>query len=167
MTARGKCEAKRSTSPLVNQDHTRSRPERPKYTPAITPFQGCIRFIVSYQGRRASRLPLAFISRAVGAFISCRWRFHLVPLALSSRAVGAFISRRWRFHLAPLALSSRAVGAFISRRWRFHRAVGPFISCRWLCHLEEAVVALDGPLKQHILNSCARADVVNDQIMIS
>src|SRR5678815_2587865 len=103
MTARGKCEAKRSTSPLVNQDHTRSRPERPKYTPAITPFQGCIRFIVSYQGRRASRLPLAFISRAVGAFIS--------------------------------------------RRWRFHRAVGPFISCRWLCNLEEAVVALDGPLK--------------------
>src|SRR5215203_1602908 len=61
------------------------------------------------QGRRAARLPLAFISRAVGATG--------LPLAFISRAVGAtglplaFISRAVGAARLPLAFISRAVGA--------------------------------------------------------
>jgi hypothetical protein len=39
------------------------RPERPKYSA----LSGLGALFIFYQGRRASRLPLAFISRAVGA----------------------------------------------------------------------------------------------------
>ena len=57
----------RSASPLVSMSKRRSRPERPKFKHGISPFQGSIGLIVADQGRRASRLPLAIIFRAVGA----------------------------------------------------------------------------------------------------
>jgi hypothetical protein len=52
------------------QEHTVSRPEGPKLSRAITPLQGWKFFIVFPRGhalRFASRLPLAYIFRAVGA----------------------------------------------------------------------------------------------------
>ena len=47
--------------------------------------------------------------------------------------------------------SALAAGCHISRRWR---------------GLKEAVVSLDRPLEKHVFYSRARADVVNDQIVI-
>src|SRR4026208_2229555 len=61
--AQGKREARRpgfTTS-------TRDRGLKGRNTQGITPFQGWNVLIVRYQGRRASRLPLALIFRAVGA----------------------------------------------------------------------------------------------------
>src|SRR6185503_7328496 len=59
--------AKRSTSPLVITIKEWPRPEGPEYL--FRPFQGWRAFLCCYQGRRASRLPLAFILRAFGAAI--------------------------------------------------------------------------------------------------
>src|SRR6185503_2165654 len=68
MKARGKREARRPWS----QNPERLRPERPKYTDQFRPFRAGMFFLSFYQGRRASRLPLAFISRAVGALSAKR-----------------------------------------------------------------------------------------------
>jgi len=67
MIARGKREARRPwlTTAL------RSRPERPKYNTQFRPFRARTVSWIAYQGRRASRLPLAIIFRAVGA-ANCR-----------------------------------------------------------------------------------------------
>src|ERR1700741_323799 len=89
MIARGKREARR---PWFCDNYYLTRPERPKY-PGITPFQGYTGCLFVTQGRRASRLPLAIISRAVGA------PAYRAPLALRH------IARRWRSGI------SRAVGA--------------------------------------------------------
>jgi len=66
MTARGKREARRPWY----QDYTGSRPERPKYTQTITPFQGWDILLSITQGRRA---PLRF-ALAPGCHIPRRWR---------------------------------------------------------------------------------------------
>ena len=63
MKARGKREARR---PWFMQ-YASFRPEGPKYTRGIAPFSGLGGVGFMYQGRRASRLPLAFIFRAFGA----------------------------------------------------------------------------------------------------
>ena len=52
-----------------HQAHTENQGLKGRNTEAITPFQGWTRFDCFYQGRRASRLPLAFIFRAFGASI--------------------------------------------------------------------------------------------------
>jgi len=66
MKARGKREAKRSASPLVtdNQNVPALKGRNPLH---ISAFQALISGDRINPGRRASRLPLAFISRAVGA----------------------------------------------------------------------------------------------------
>ena len=56
----------RSASPWVATS-TRNQGLKGRNTQGITPFQGWNVLIVCYQGRRASRLPLALIFRAVGA----------------------------------------------------------------------------------------------------
>jgi len=67
MTARGKCEAKRSTSPLGYKSIKDMRPEGPKYS-ALSGLDGGRDAVTRGDVLRfASHLPLAFISRAVGA----------------------------------------------------------------------------------------------------
>ena len=67
MKARGKREAKQSASPLVST-LTKGLGLKGRNMHRITPFQGLdLNFDVVYQGRRAPRLPLALIFRAVGA----------------------------------------------------------------------------------------------------
>jgi hypothetical protein len=78
MKARGKREARR---PWFIQDAS-FRPEGPKYAGGITPLSGLGAFLFVYQGRRASRLPLAFIFRAFGAVSPRLWRCKSAPLAL-------------------------------------------------------------------------------------
>ena len=68
----------RSASPLVTKLDLAPSPERAAYDAYFGP-SGLARFWgIVYQGRRASRLPLAIISRAVGAVgstcISSCWR---------------------------------------------------------------------------------------------
>ena len=104
MTARGKREAERSASPLV-ADKTNVRALKGRNSLRISAFQALISGARANPGRRASRLPWAFIFRTVGAYIR-RWRLY--------RAVGAYICR-WCLYL-PLVLIS-AVGAYICR-WR-------------------------------------------------
>ncbi|HSE18694.1 MAG TPA: hypothetical protein VLB46_16680, partial [Pyrinomonadaceae bacterium] len=60
----------RSASPWVTREHP-ERGLKGRNTQAITPLQGWNVLIVCYQGRRASRLPLAIIFRAVGASGQC------------------------------------------------------------------------------------------------
>jgi len=85
MKARGKREAKRSASPLVriNKDYPALKGRNTSQ--CISAFQASILFGCGNQGRRASRLPLAFISRAVGAKQRARRRL------LSYLAVGALL----------------------------------------------------------------------------
>src|ERR1051325_10337641 len=45
------------------------RPVRPKYHHSYYALSGLHRLLILYQGRRASRLPLAIIFRAVGALV--------------------------------------------------------------------------------------------------
>ena len=71
--ARGKRVAKRSASPLVNDKKARRRPDRPKYSPPYYAlFMAPSLFYDTIHGRRASRLRLAFIFRAVGAQAAMR-----------------------------------------------------------------------------------------------
>ena len=63
MKARGKREARR---PWLNAVRL-VRPEGPKYFAAYYALSGLGLVLFLYQGRRASRLPLAFIFRAFGA----------------------------------------------------------------------------------------------------
>src|SRR5689334_22342617 len=65
MKARGKREAKRSASPLVRKLESASSPERAEYYFGLS---GLVAFFVYLSRDDAlSRLPLAFIFRAVGA----------------------------------------------------------------------------------------------------
>src|SRR6185503_12207823 len=89
MKARGKREARR---PWLSPSNKGPRPERPKYARSISPFQGWGLFLICYQGRRASRLPLAFILRAVGAVTVLRPTIHLARCA--GRSVAIF-DRAW------------------------------------------------------------------------
>ena len=66
MTARGKREAERSASPLV-ADKTNVRALKGRNSLRISAFQALISGARANPGRRASRLPWAFIFRAVGA----------------------------------------------------------------------------------------------------
>jgi hypothetical protein len=99
----------RSASPLVFMQYAPSGLKGRN----ISPLWGwCV--LILYQGRRASRLPLAFIFRAFGAGFRIsrlwRWLSYFAPLALAFvfRAFGAgfHISRLWRWlsYFAPLAL---------------------------------------------------------------
>ena len=63
MIARGKCERSEHVAPGGRQNKA-PRPERPKYY-ALSGLGAFL--ILSIQGRRASRLPLATIFRAFGA----------------------------------------------------------------------------------------------------
>ena len=67
MIARGIVRSEASTSPLVNHLKTEPRPEGPIITDVLRPFRAASSLLVLIQGRRASRLPLAIISRAFGA----------------------------------------------------------------------------------------------------
>jgi hypothetical protein len=70
MKARGKCRAKRGTSPLVPICREQIRPERPKYHRLLRAFSAgpdCVSLTRGDALRFASRLPLALIFRAVGA----------------------------------------------------------------------------------------------------
>ena len=79
MTARGKREARR---PWLR--YTRGyRPERPKYL--LRPFRAVGLLFTMIQARRASRLRLAFISRAFGAL--CRLSKGLVLTIIAWRFV--------------------------------------------------------------------------------
>jgi hypothetical protein len=75
----------RSASPLVLAT-IRDGGLKGRNIKRITPFQGSCRFLFWYQGRRASRLPLAIIFRAVGAlihvFATLPWLSYAAPLAL-------------------------------------------------------------------------------------
>ncbi len=64
MRARGKREARR---PGLNTQTKRRGLKGRNIRNRITPLQGWAPFIFWYQGRRASRLPLAVICRAFGA----------------------------------------------------------------------------------------------------
>jgi hypothetical protein len=112
MKARGKREARRPWFINMRRSGLKGR----NILRVLRPFQGWVEFRFAYQGRRALRLPLAFISRAFGAALH---HFH--------------ISRLWRCitslsYLAPLALHYitfifRALGAalhhfHIPRPWR-------------------------------------------------
>ena len=97
--AQGKREARRPGLPTSKRYQGLKGRHNPR---AITPFQGWNLLLIATRGdalRFASRLPLAVISRAVGAK-------HIASfLAVISRAVGAK-------HIASfLAVISRAVGA--------------------------------------------------------
>ena len=70
MKARGKREAKRSASPLVRNDKSYAALKGRNLADVISAFQASNACGPGNQGRRASRLPLAFIFRAVGA---CPW----------------------------------------------------------------------------------------------
>ena len=117
MIARGKREAKRSASRLVTDDQTRSSPERAKFVGVIPAFQASIACAVNYQGRRASRLPLAFISRAFGALgstvyfdLSLRLAFAVavVTPSLDQRQLGAKTNRSdtiYGLNISPIILS--------------------------------------------------------------
>jgi hypothetical protein len=63
MKARGKRKARRPWFYAARA----IRPERPKYVQYSAPSGLGLGLIVAYQGRRALRLPLAFIYRAFGA----------------------------------------------------------------------------------------------------
>src|SRR6185369_4316561 len=68
MTARGKREAKRSASPLVT-DNQNVPALKGRNSCVFRPFRPRSRVLVVNPGRRASRLPWAFIYRAVGALL--------------------------------------------------------------------------------------------------
>src|SRR4029078_5045581 len=64
MIDRGKRERSEARRPwLEYKKHGRGLKGRNRRR-RITPFQGWVRFLISYEGRRASRLPLAIIFRA-------------------------------------------------------------------------------------------------------
>ncbi len=85
MKARGKREARRPGLFNMRRSGLKGRNTR-----GITPCQGWVEFRFVYQGRRASRLPLAFIFRAFGAALC-------VPARGASRLPPGFhISRLWR-----------------------------------------------------------------------
>src|ERR1051325_7449103 len=68
MKARGKREAKRSASPLVTRNNlNRALKVRNINRNLFRSFRSSTFIAFAYQGRRASRLPLAFIFRAFGA----------------------------------------------------------------------------------------------------
>ena len=72
MKARGKREAKRSASPLVRRSKKISSPEGASYGAYFGPSGLNPSFGDLNQGRRASRLPLAVICRALGAHLRLR-----------------------------------------------------------------------------------------------
>jgi hypothetical protein len=67
ITARGKRKAKRSASPLGERIKSRVALKGRNIRDGISAFQALTLSGYRNQGRRASRLPLAFIFRAVGA----------------------------------------------------------------------------------------------------
>ena len=90
MTARGKREAKRSASPLVTDNQSVPALKGRNSLPRISAFRALLSRARDNPGRRASRLPWAFIYRAVGAHAGChvsrRWR---LPGAVIFRTVNA------------------------------------------------------------------------------
>jgi len=108
----------------------------------ISAFQASILYGPGNQGRRASRLPLAIISRAVGAKRVRRgWLLPLAPMAQSGVRRGwllplapmaqSGVRRGWLLHLAPLARSG------VRRGWLLHLAPLAQSGVRrgWLLHL--------------------------------
>src|SRR5215213_1674910 len=96
--ARGKREAKRSASPLVSTP-TKGLGLKGRNTHRITPFSGLDLNFDSYQGRRASRLPLAFISRAVGAVLRLLGQSRTgnsEEFSLRRSEMSQFLRHRWR-----------------------------------------------------------------------
>jgi len=95
MKARGKRRAERGASPLVPYLNNGEALKERNNNDDISHFQCSLQLLLTTQGRRASRLPLAIIFRAVGAARpdSRRWRCptRFAPLALPDpiRAVGA------------------------------------------------------------------------------
>ena len=87
MKARGKCEAKRSTSPLDRFNLHALSPEKGGIRRVYFGPSGLGAFLgVRNQGRRASRLPLAIIFRAFGAICpGC----YCAPLADVNRGLRA------------------------------------------------------------------------------
>ena len=69
MTARGKREAKRSASPLVTDNQNVPALKGRDSRCLFRPFRPRYRLVCVNPGRRASRLPWAFIYRAVGAHV--------------------------------------------------------------------------------------------------
>ena len=125
MKARGKREAHRPWGNAVRA----IRPERPKYICSITRFQRWTTFIVCYQGRRASRLLLAFVFRAFGAdyLARCSKVGSLVPqaklikcISLKVVAIESFVGfKRWLDTPQNCAeFLSRAVGTGFESRFR-------------------------------------------------
>src|SRR6185369_8882316 len=82
------------------------RPEGPQYRRQLRPFRAQIFEFVLYQGRRASRLPLAIIFRAVGALV--RVLASKLPVSFAS---GVFTGWDCRIHFGGKVKRARILVA--------------------------------------------------------
>jgi len=121
MIARGKRERSEARRPW-KQNKKPPSPERAKYYFGLSGLGPSFR--VLNQGRRASlrsRLPLAIICRAVGAF----WLSYVAPLALSGFHMSPLALSG--FHMSPLVLS----GFHMPRLWRLFQVVEDHMPRLW------------------------------------
>jgi len=123
MKARGKREAQRNASPLVNENKLERSTESAKYHSSYFALSELHDHYALYQGRRASRCS----ALAPGFHIPRLWRwtmFGACPLALIFRPLPLDYVRRlpWLSYSAPLALDyvRRLTLSFdIPRLWRW------------------------------------------------
>ncbi len=102
MIARGKRRAERGASPLGPRVNNREALKERNNSEDISHFQCSLQLVSDNQGRRASRLPLAIIFRAVGAAPDWIPTFEAKPL--SSIALLQCISA-FRNHVSLLLVS--------------------------------------------------------------